>query len=841
MAQKSGARGPAPTFPYAHRTCVALHGQLDRTTVVPATELTHSAGGVSPRSAVATPHQPAATSVSGMEAASRAPSEDEGSALPNEPEVEDGTRWAAEDAEVAAVASSPALAGQPNAVATTTDASAAVAEGPAGNTAGSTSGSLSVVTASAQDEAQLSASAEAGSANAAAGQGANDAGRVDSGRVPEDTTQGAASPKMDFATMMMELVAERKEEEAEEDEFAPTALWCLTETNPLRAACQSYSVACTWSRGSPALRAVLASSAFCAALVCILQQEVRVDTDHLYDSELKSSLRPFLDGTALFINTLFFADHLVQIVAKGFISDHRSFLRQRSHLIEFVLTLSMFVVEGNEHCSWGMALRWLRPCVFLRVLSRVNGLHVLVGTIAEAIPQLSLMLTMAVLILATASIFGVHMWNELFSNKCYPTELVGNGGEVSNLSTIAYMVTRPPFIEGDVAAGAGSRSQLCALPGEDGAMTRQCQLEIQGQCGIATDNLGNYNWPHLTCAKSPTNMWPHEKSLSFDSIGYAFLLMFQVITLSSWSQIMYLVMDVDTSYLAVPFFVMSVVFGAYFLSNLTIAILKARFDSAIEETMKELAAEQARAEGVQEESESKECTSERNSAVQNWHHAHYTVKTVNLLRALPRKVAKQLVQQSKGLSEEEVRQKAIQAQQRAAKMRQRTRSMFGAPTVVNETQELLEADVDGNCKSTEINHVATQSRGACRSLRQRLKVVTDSQRFEYFFISLTVFNTILLMLEFHNQPLWWSQFLEGGNYVCAILFCIELVMRLLAESLAYFTEAFNIFDFFIVVTSILDLFILGSSKVGFSAARSFRILRLFRVLRVFRVNGFYLN
>ena len=44
--------------------------------------------------------------------------------------------------------------------------------------------------------------------------------------------------------------------------------------------------------------------------------------------------------------------------------------------------------------------------------------------------------------------------------------------------------------------------------------------------------------------------------------------------------------------MTVPFFVIVVMFGAYFIQNLTVAILKAKFDSASDKILEELKLEE---------------------------------------------------------------------------------------------------------------------------------------------------------------------------------------------------------------------------------------------------------
>ena len=65
----------------------------------------------------------------------------------------------------------------------------------------------------------------------------------------------------------------------------------------------------------------------------------------------------------------------------------------------------------------------------------------------------------------------------------------------------------------------------------------------------------------------------------FDNIGLGMLTVFQCTTLAGWAQVMYRVMDSGAE-LAVPYFVALVFFGAYFVVNLFLAVLKSKFGRA---------------------------------------------------------------------------------------------------------------------------------------------------------------------------------------------------------------------------------------------------------------------
>jgi hypothetical protein len=79
------------------------------------------------------------------------------------------------------------------------------------------------------------------------------------------------------------------------------------------------------------------------------------------------------------------------------------------------------------------------------------------------------------------------------------------------------------------------------------------------------------------CEVHHTN--PYWGTLSFDSIVAASIPVLQMVTLSSWQDVMHITQDATGSF-AVIYFLAGAVVGGYFLLNLVIAVLKSKFEIA---------------------------------------------------------------------------------------------------------------------------------------------------------------------------------------------------------------------------------------------------------------------
>lgn len=98
------------------------------------------------------------------------------------------------------------------------------------------------------------------------------------------------------------------------------------------------------------------------------------------------------------------------------------------------------------------------------------------------------------------------------------------------------------------------------------------------------------------------------------------------------------------------------------------------------------------------------------------------------------------------------------------------------------------------------------------------------------------FNTVVMAAKVEGMPGNIDAFLDNLNYVFALIFNLEMILKLIGLGNSYFNVAWNIFDMTVVIGTdlgiILEKFTNGS---GFSTAatvvRAFRIMRIVRLVR----------
>uniref|UniRef100_A0A8D0E789 Voltage-dependent L-type calcium channel subunit alpha n=1 Tax=Salvator merianae TaxID=96440 RepID=A0A8D0E789_SALMN len=116
-------------------------------------------------------------------------------------------------------------------------------------------------------------------------------------------------------------------------------------------------------------------------------------------------------------------------------------------------------------------------------------------------------------------------------------------------------------------------------------------------------------------------------------------------------------------------------------------------------------------------------------------------------------------------------------------------------------------------------------------------VVTCSY-FEYLMFFLITLNTICLGMQHYNQSETMNQISDVLNVVFTILFTVEMILKLTAfKAKGYFGDPWNVFDFLIVIGSIIDVILkVIFLQPPFDPDESGRIsITFFRLFRVFRL------
>ncbi|XP_046574320.1 sodium channel protein 1 brain-like [Haliotis rubra] len=122
--------------------------------------------------------------------------------------------------------------------------------------------------------------------------------------------------------------------------------------------------------------------------------------------------------------------------------------------------------------------------------------------------------------------------------------------------------------------------------------------------------------------------------------------------------------------------------------------------------------------------------------------------------------------------------------------------------------------------------------------------VSISNKFELSIVLIIFLNMIVMGIEHYNQSDAVSQVLDIMNIIFTTVFTLEAMVKLIGLRWHYFRQAWNVFDFIIVILSILDITVsqLQSGVVlddllsdVFVTPTLLRVVRIFRIGRVLRL------
>ncbi|NXY68919.1 SCN2A protein, partial [Glareola pratincola] len=109
------------------------------------------------------------------------------------------------------------------------------------------------------------------------------------------------------------------------------------------------------------------------------------------------------------------------------------------------------------------------------------------------------------------------------------------------------------------------------------------------------------------------------------------------------------------------------------------------------------------------------------------------------------------------------------------------------------------------------------------------------QAFDISIMILICLNMVTMMVETDDQSKEMETILSRINLVFIILFTGECVLKLISLRHYYFTIGWNIFDFVVVILSIVGMFLAEMIEKYFVSPTLFRVIRLARIGRILRL------
>uniref|UniRef100_A0A2I3GNJ2 Calcium voltage-gated channel subunit alpha1 I n=1 Tax=Nomascus leucogenys TaxID=61853 RepID=A0A2I3GNJ2_NOMLE len=553
-------------------------------------------------------------------------------------------------------------------------------------------------------------------------------------------------------------------------------------------------------------------------------------------------------------------------------------MRFKSWMVEYSLDLQ------NINLSAIRTVRVLRP---LKAINRVPSMRILVNLLLDTLPMLGNVLLLCFFVFFIFGIIGVQLWAGLLRNRCFLEENFTIQGDVA----------LPPYYQPEED---DEMPFICSLSGDNGIMG--CHeippLKEQGrECCLSKDDVYDFgagrqdlnasglcvNWNRYynVCRTGSAN--PHKGAINFDNIGYAWIVIFQVITLEGWVEIMYYVMDAHSFYNFI-YFILLIIVGSFFMINLCLVVIATQFSETkqrehrlmLEQRQRYLSSStvasyaepgdcyeeifqyvchilrkaKRRALGLYQALQSRRQAlgPEAPAPAKPGPHAkeprHYKlcpqhspldVTAHTLVQPIPAMLASdpascpccqhEAGRRPSGLGSTDSGQEG---------------SGSGSSTGGEDEADGDEARSSEDRASSELGkeeEEEEQADGAVwlcgdvwRETRAKLRGIVDSKYFNRGIMMAILVNTVSMGIEHHEQPEELTNILEICNVVFTSMFALEMILKLAAFGLFdYLRNPYNIFDSIIVIISIWE--IVGQADGGLSVLRTFRLLRVLKLVR----------
>ncbi|XP_068434908.1 voltage-dependent T-type calcium channel subunit alpha-1I isoform X1 [Clinocottus analis] len=591
-----------------------------------------------------------------------------------------------------------------------------------------------------------------------------------------------------------------------------------------------------------------------------------------------------------FIYIFFALEMVIKMVALG-IFGSRCYLGDTWNRLDFFIVMSGMVEYSldlqNINLSAIRTVRVLRP---LKAINRVPSMRILVNLLLDTLPMLGNVLLLCFFVFFIFGIIGVQLWAGLLRNRCYLEK---------NFNLSSGMTLPAPYYQADED---DERPFICSLASDNGIMScadvparreggRTCCLDREDALhrqalGLSPEPLANgsgageavglcINWNqyYTRCHTGSTN--PHKGAISFDNIVYAWIVIFQVITLEGWVEIMYYVMDAHSFYNFI-YFILLIIIGSFFMINLCLVVIATQFSETKQrehQLMQEQRAQCLSSSTLASMAEPGDCYEElfqlvchvlrkakRRSAAFYYqlrgkpppagggrgnrrgggnvngerHHPRHP-KTSQCPHQNKQDNGSQPLANSISLAvpqnPEDCPICALSLKEGARAVGDSTNGEEHEEDAVKETskdENHLEEKGDGEKKRkrTCFGHC----KDVWNDMRRKLWGIVESKYFSRGIMIAILINTISMGIEHHNQPDQLTNVLEICNIVFTSMFTLEMILKLTAFGFfEYLRNPYNIFDGIIVIISVCE--IIGQADGGLSVLRTFRLLRVIKLVR----------
>ncbi|CAH0713199.1 unnamed protein product, partial [Brenthis ino] len=252
---------------------------------------------------------------------------------------------------------------------------------------------------------------------------------------------------------------------------------------------------------------------------------------------------------------IYTAEMIIKCIAKGFILNKYTYLRNPWNWLDFVVITSGYATIGMEVGNLA-GLRTFRVLRALKTVSIMPGLKTIINALLHSFKQLAEVMTLTIFCLMVFALFALQVYMGELRNKCVQDLVVSPGENFTDELWINWISNSSHWMVDDE--------------------------EVPIICGNLTG--ARHCPPQFTCLCVGPN--PNHGYTNFDNFLWSMLTTFQLITLDYWENVYNMVLS-SCGPMSVSFFTVVVFFGSFYLINLMLAVVALSYEEESQITQEE--------------------------------------------------------------------------------------------------------------------------------------------------------------------------------------------------------------------------------------------------------------
>uniref|UniRef100_H2YFM2 Ion transport domain-containing protein n=1 Tax=Ciona savignyi TaxID=51511 RepID=H2YFM2_CIOSA len=558
-----------------------------------------------------------------------------------------------------------------------------------------------------------------------------------------------------------------------------------------------------------------------------------------------------------FVFAFFAIEMLIKMLAMG-VWGKLGYLGEAWNRLDFFIVLCGMMeytlqLEDTMNFTSVRTVRVLRP---LRAINRVPNMRILVMLLLDTLPMLGNVLMLCSFVFFIFGVVAVQLWEGTLRQRCFLDPNINLGNPLTPIFHSSLEIA--PFYsrgEEDLA--------ICSLPMDSGEFhcsdrsiitpftveNITCSLNVTHyQVGKPVNHLYtgtpmciDWNQYMNTCKAGDSN--PSLGSINFDNIMYAWVAIFQVISLEGWVDIMYYLMD-GYSFYSFIYFILLIVIGSFFMINLCLVVIATQFSETKQREQRLMEEQRLRFKSndstLASYSPPGNCYEEMLKYISHLYRKNKRKIKSNIICAMlytyvsfqrrwhKWQTEKKLKRSGMGSLKREVPVRSVRKKKKSIHLHHHHHHHhhhYHIADTIDRTGDGASVDQQLQGSTAEKERFSF-----LRDFQEQTKRVVDSSYFNRGIMIAILINTLSMGIEHHSQPDGLTEVLEISNVIFTTLFALEMIAKIVAFGVAGYTKnLYNVFDALIVIIR----FVLRTqnSGGGLSVLRTFRLLRVLKLVR----------